>query len=58
MNGYNNFIAWLGVSKDDIKKLYQEEITVLMPKTKPAKDDETAGEKKAAAKKPAKAKKQ
>jgi ParB/RepB/Spo0J family partition protein len=54
----NNFLAWLGVSRNDIKKLYQEEVKALMPQAKPAKDDETEGEKKAAAKKPAKAKKQ
>jgi ParB family chromosome partitioning protein len=42
----SNFLAWLGVSKDDIKKLYQEEIKALMPKAEPPD----------AGKKPAKAK--
>jgi hypothetical protein len=58
-----DFIAWLGITRDAIKKLYQEEIKALMPKAKPPEDTEKAdGEKpagkKAAEKKPAKAKKQ
>jgi hypothetical protein len=56
------FIAWLGISLDDLKKIYQEEIKALMPKAKPPEETEKAdgkkpAGKKAATKKPAKAKK-
>jgi ParB family chromosome partitioning protein len=53
-----DFIAWLGTTKEAIKKLYQEEIRTLMPKAEPPKAEagKTDG-KKAAAKKTAKAKK-
>jgi ParB family chromosome partitioning protein len=57
-----DFIAWLGTTRNAIKKIYQEEIKTLMPEAKAPEDTGKAdGEKpagkKAAAKKPAKAKK-
>jgi ParB family chromosome partitioning protein len=56
-----DFISWLGITRDAVKKLYQEEIKALMPKAEPPGDTEKAdgkkpSGKKAAAKKPAKVK--
>jgi ParB/RepB/Spo0J family partition protein len=56
-----DFIAWLGTTRDAVKKIYQEEIKALMPGAKPPEgaekaDGEKPAGKKAAAKKPAKAK--
>jgi ParB/RepB/Spo0J family partition protein len=56
-----DFLAWLGTTRNAIKKLYQEEIRALMPKDEPSgKTGKAGGEKqggkKAAVKKPAKAK--
>jgi ParB/RepB/Spo0J family partition protein len=33
-----DFISWLGTTREDIKKIYQEEIKALMPKAKPPED--------------------
>jgi ParB family chromosome partitioning protein len=51
-----NFIAWLGTTRDAIKKIYQEEIKALIPQAKPPKDTEKADGEKPAGKKPGKTK--
>jgi ParB/RepB/Spo0J family partition protein len=55
----NDFLAWLGTTRDTVKKIYQEEIKALMPKANPPEekaDGEKPGGKKATEKKIAKAK--
>jgi ParB/RepB/Spo0J family partition protein len=47
----NYFISWIGCSKKDIRKLYQEEIKALIPKAKPPENPEKADGKKADGKK-------
>ncbi|MDR2049688.1 MAG: ParB/RepB/Spo0J family partition protein [Treponema sp.] len=37
------FLAWLGTTRDAIKKIYREEIMALMPKAKPSGDAGKAG---------------
>jgi hypothetical protein len=51
-----NFLTWLGISKDAIKKIYQEEIKALMPTANPPEGTGKAGGKKPAGKNSAKAK--